>query len=82
MEQQTFSKAKRQWTRKDGQTITIEYNQTKYNSNYYNKNKEEMKKHILCDCGNYYTMPNKSNHLNTKIHKLYIKMLQKYTAIN
>lgn len=82
MEQQTFSKAKRQWVRKNGETIITEYNQSKYNSNYYNKNKEEMKKHILCDCGNYYTMPNKSNHFNTKIHKLYIKMLQKYTATN
>jgi hypothetical protein len=82
METQATAISTRQWINKKGEIITKSYNQTKYNTNYYNKNKDELKKHILCDCGNYYTMPNKTNHCNTKIHKLYIAMLQKYTATN
>ena len=62
------------WTKKNGEVVVKTYVQNKYNANFYNNHKEELKTQHLCECGNYYTPPNKSKHCNTKIHKLYVRL--------
>jgi len=71
---QTVAKTTRQWVRKTGEVVVKTYPQSQYNTNYYVKNKEKLTEHHLCACGNYYTLPNKTGHNNTKVHKLYMKM--------
>jgi hypothetical protein len=71
---QSIAKTTRQWVRKTGEVVVKTYPQNQYNTNYYVKNKEKLTEHHLCDCGNYYTLPNKTGHNNTKVHKLYVRL--------
>jgi hypothetical protein len=74
MEAKQESKTKRQWTRKNGEVVEKIYSQSKYNTNYYLKHKDKLTEHHLCECGNSYTLPNKTGHNNTKVHKLYVRL--------
>ena len=67
----------KQWVKKDGTVVIKTYDQNKYNANFYNNHKEELTTQHLCECGNHYTIPNKTKHFNTKIHKLYERMSMK-----
>lgn len=49
-----------------------------YYKNYYKKNKEQIlersREKIKCDCGQEYTVSNKSKHYKTMKHKLLMKI--------
>ena len=67
-------KINKTWTNKNGDVRNVEYNQKKYNDNYYLKNKDKLNQKCDCDCGCKYSLSNKSSHLKTKFHKLYQSM--------
>jgi hypothetical protein len=74
--EQPFSIIVKTYTNKKGEVIRKEYNQTEYYKKHYNSNKEKYANKITCECGCQYTITNKHNHNNTRIHKLYDKYKQ------
>jgi hypothetical protein len=68
-----FSINVKTYTNKQGEVIRKEYNQTEYYKKHYSSNKEKYTNKIDCGCGCQYTLPNKHNHKNTRIHKLFEK---------
>jgi len=47
--------------------------QKEYYKKYYENNKDKILEKFNCECGGYYTKPNKNRHLKTKIHQEYLK---------
>jgi hypothetical protein len=61
-------------------------NQTEYNSNYYQNNKENMKQNyidnkkiITCECGSMMSDKNFEKHCKTKLHKRRLEKIKKKT---
>lgn len=68
----------RKWILKSGEVKCKSYKeeQSNYNKKHYDTYKDYYSQDIKCVCGSTYKPTNKHNHLNTKYHKLYIKMLE------
>ena len=39
---------------------------------YYNTHKDKLNKKIICECSGKYTFKNKSTHLKSKMHQIYL----------
>ena len=61
----------KKYTKKNGEEVIKQYNQQKYNKTFYEKNKGNIKAKEICNCGGSYCISNKSNHEETRIHRLY-----------
>ena len=57
------------FTKKNGDVIVREYNQTEWNSRWYQKNKERMTTSNVCICGGQFSPNNKFKHYNSKKHR-------------
>jgi hypothetical protein len=60
------------YKKKNGELVEKQYNQSKYNENYYKKHATELNEKIKCECGYFYTQTNKSHHTKTKLHQMYL----------
>jgi hypothetical protein len=58
----------KKYINKKGEEIVYEYDQKKYSSKFYEKNKALLQECTVCDCGGKYKAYNKSHHLKTKKH--------------
>ena len=64
----------KKYTKKNGEEVIKQYDQTKYNKNFYAKHKEEINKKDICECGKEYTHGNISHHIKSQYHSLYKKL--------
>jgi hypothetical protein len=68
------------YTKKNGEVITKDYDQKKYNKTYYEKNKDKMKveDRYICDaCNSSVVSTNKWNHNKSLKHQLYTELKNK-----
>ena len=70
----SIKKVIKKWINKDGSIVEKEYDQKKYSAKHYEKNKNKYLEKTTCNCGIEYSISNKTNHLATRLHKLYQKM--------
>ncbi len=68
-----YSVSRKTFTKKNGDVIVREYNQTEWNSRWYAKNKERMTTSEDCVCGGRFSPNNRFKHYNTKTHKQYME---------
>jgi hypothetical protein len=71
----------KRWVKADGTITEKHYDQSVYAKKHYDKYKEKYTEKKVCECGEHYTLNNQSNHVLTKIHKLYVKMSKTMTPI-
>jgi len=71
----------KRWVKADGTITEKQYDQSIYAKKHYDKYKEKYTEKKVCECGEKYTLNNQTNHLLTKIHKLYAKMSKTMTPI-
>jgi|TARA_R110000868_G_scaffold60915_4_gene185503 hypothetical protein len=64
----------KKYTKKNGEEVVKQYNQSTYNKTYYEKNKEKLAEKVVCGCGLDYLVSNKSNHRSGRVHKLWQKL--------
>ena len=62
------------YTKKNGEEVIKQYNQQKYNKNFYEKHKDKLTQKFSCECGGKYLATNKYNHEKGKLHNLYKKL--------
>lgn len=58
----------KKYINKKGEEICYEYEQRKYSSKFYEKNKATLQQCTVCECGGKYKAYNKSHHMKTKKH--------------
>jgi hypothetical protein len=61
----------KKYVKKNGEEVIKQYNQKQYNKTFYEKNKGKINIKENCICGGSFSASNKSNHEETRIHKLY-----------
>jgi hypothetical protein len=71
----------KRWVKADGTITEKQYDQSIYAKKHYDKYKVKYTEKKVCECGEHYTLNNQSNHVLTKIHKLYAKMSKTMTPI-
>lgn len=65
--------SRKSFTKKNGDVIVREYNQSKFNSTWYEKNKTKMTTSEDCVCGGRFSPNNRFKHYNTKTHRRYME---------
>jgi hypothetical protein len=64
----------KRYIKKNGEEVVKQYDQTKYNKNFYEKHKDELCEKRLCECGKEYTHGNISHHIKSQYHLLYKRL--------
>ena len=64
----------KRFTKKNGEVSIKEYDQRKYNADWYQRNKAMLTTPVMCGCGGRYQSPNKTRHNNSKIHTTFLQI--------
>ena len=64
----------KKYIKKNGEEVIKQYDQTKYNKNFYAKHKDELCEKHVCECGKEYTHGNISHHIKSQYHTLYKRL--------
>ena len=64
----------KRYIKKNGEEVIKQYDQTKYNKNFYAKHKDELCEKHVCECGKIYTHGNVSHHIKSQYHLLYKRL--------